>query len=491
MAQTAVGEVGGLSAYPRLGRVPAEEVRFCVVLNGGVSLAVWMGGTVVELDRLIKAGQGETTRTAYGLLLALAGATARADVIAGTSAGGINGAALALAQVNGRARVDALRDVWIDQGQIETLLRQPFRGAPSSLMRGDEYFLPQLNAALAQMAAPLDWRPPSTAPIDLTIATTVLKGNQLVTTDALGQKLPQSLHAAQLRWSRWPVPAIDPVTGRRTPDPFSPQAIRFTAAQMALAARASASFPIAFEPTYVPVGENPTTSARSVEDQQLRPDMESAVAAWGDGAVGRDRSRYAVDGGLLANTPTAYALKAIQAMPSAGPVRRVLLLVYPHAPEPGLDPADDFTAPPTIRETVSGLLGSLSAQGGRTLVEEVEAQNRLAAGRRGTRSDILATVVAPGGQGLQALSLTLYPHYRRLRIWRAARDLSQRKAWPPACPMSRRGCRWTARPTRVRAGVGGSPGPSASPRPSATCSAGWCGCSHPTPTTTWSRATSW
>ncbi len=426
MAQTEVGAGTGLAGFAALGTVPAEEVRFCVVLNGGVSLAVWMGGTVLELDRLIKAGQGETSRTAYGLMLALAGATARADVIAGTSAGGINGAALALAQVNGRARVDALRDVWIDQGQIETLLRQPFRGAPSSLLRGDDFFLPELNAALTQMAAPLDWRSPSEAPIDLTIATTVLKGNQLVTTDALGQRLPQSLHAARLRWSRWPVPQINPATGLRAADPFSPTAIRFTAAQLALAARASASFPIAFEPTYVPVGENPATSPRSREDQQVRPDMESAVAAWGDGAGGRDRSRYAVDGGLLANTPTAYALKAIQAMPSAGPVRRVMLLVYPHAPEPGLDPADDFTAPPTIRDTVTGLLGSLTAQGGRTFVEEVEAHNRLAAGRRGTRSDILATVAGQGEEGLEDLARTLYPHYRRLRIWRAARDLSQR-----------------------------------------------------------------
>ena len=32
-------------------------------------------------------------------------------------------------------------------GPTPTLLRQPFRGQPTSLLRGDEYFLPQLNAA--------------------------------------------------------------------------------------------------------------------------------------------------------------------------------------------------------------------------------------------------------------------------------------------------------------------------------------------------------
>ena len=407
--------------------VPAEEIRFAVVLNGGVSLAVWMGGAVVELDRLIKAGQGGGGPAAYQLMLRLAGASARSDVIAGTSAGGINGAALALAQVNARADVSALRDVWIEQGQIETLLRQPFRGAPTSLMRGDEYFLPQLNAALSAMATPLAWRSPAEAPMDLTMATTVLRGNQLVTTDALGQQLPQELHAAQLRWSRWPIPRVDPRTRAPTPDPFAPGAIRETAARMALAARASASFPFAFEPTFLPVGEDPARSARSLEDQGMRPDLATVVESWGDPARTGDRSRFAVDGGLLANTPTQYALRAIQAMPAARPVRRVLLLVYPHAPQPGLDPPDALTEPPTLRETMTQVLGALSAQGGRTFVEEIEEHNRAAADRRGTRSDILETAASGSPQAVAELADSLFAQYRRLRIWRAARDLAQRR----------------------------------------------------------------
>ncbi|CCH78752.1 putative Patatin [Nostocoides japonicum T1-X7] len=418
-------DAGGLLGHDGLDRVPAEELRLAVVLNGGVSLAVWMGGTVLEIDRLVKAGQRGGGPPAYRLMLRLAGATARSDVIAGTSAGGINGAALALAQVNGRAHVGTLRDLWIDQGQIETLLRQPFRGAPSSLMRGDEYFLPQLNAALGGLATPLQWRSPAEAPIDLTMATTVLRGNQLVTTDALGQRMPQELHAARLRWSRWPIPETD-AGGTPRPDPFSPAQIRHTAAQMALAARASASFPVAFEPTFVPVGEDLARTPRTLEDQAVRPDLDGVVESWGDPAR-TDRSRFTVDGGLLANTPTAYALAAIQAMPASGPVRRVLLLVYPHAPEPGLDPADSYADPPTLRATMTQVLGALSAQGGRTFVEEIEAHNRAASGRRGTRGDILGSVASDDGQTVESLAACLYPHYRRLRRWRAARDLAQRK----------------------------------------------------------------
>ena len=424
----------GLATHLRSHPVPTEEARFCVVLNGGVSLAVWMGGAVVELDRLIKAsGRAAGGDPAYALLLRLAGAAARTDVIAGTSAGGINGAALALAQVNRRARLASLRDTWLDQGQLETLLRQPFRGAPSSLMRGDDYFLPELNKALRRLANPCDPVGPVEAPIDLTMATTVLNANQLVVTDALGQKLPQELHAARLRWSRWPTPQIDPATGRPRPDPFAAGSIEHTADELALAARASSSFPLAFEPTFLPVDE--LMSTRTAEDKAIRPSMSGVVESWGDRADGADHSRFTVDGGLLANTPTEYALKAIQAMPSVGPVRRVMMLVYPHAPAPDALPGDRFDEPPTLRDTMTGLLGALTAQGGRTFVEEVEAHNRVAAGRRSTRTDILTTIAEPASeptaetadQTLESLAAQLFPHYRRLRKWRAARDLSDRR----------------------------------------------------------------
>ena len=87
---------------------PKEQIRFAVVLNGGVSLAVWMGGVVNEVNAVTR-GIG-----AYGRLLDMLGLTARADVIAGTSAGGINGAALALGQANKLADVSLLRDLWAE-----------------------------------------------------------------------------------------------------------------------------------------------------------------------------------------------------------------------------------------------------------------------------------------------------------------------------------------------------------------------------------------
>ncbi len=199
----------GLLRQAREAPVPREDIRFGVILNGGVSLAVWMGGGVLELDRLTKAAAGAADADpVYAALLTLCGCTARADVIAGTSAGGINGAALALSQVNRSAKLAMLRDIWSDQGRIESLLRQPFRGSPSSLLRGDEFFLPALNDALGRLASPADVRPAEEAPVDLTITTTVLRGNQTVAVDSMGQRLPQALHAGRFRWQRLPDPPL-------------------------------------------------------------------------------------------------------------------------------------------------------------------------------------------------------------------------------------------------------------------------------------------
>ncbi|MGH3330848.1 MAG: patatin-like phospholipase family protein, partial [Nocardioidaceae bacterium] len=99
----------------RSGSEPEQDLRLAVVLNGGVSLAVWMGGAVHEIDRLTRrAGPGYDS-----LLDHLSIRSARADVITGSSAGGINGALLALAQVNKKSpSLSLLRDLWAEQGDI-------------------------------------------------------------------------------------------------------------------------------------------------------------------------------------------------------------------------------------------------------------------------------------------------------------------------------------------------------------------------------------
>src|SRR5918995_163463 len=89
-----------------------RDVRLALVLNGGVSLAVWMGGVTHEVDLLRRASRvaaGESEESVGGVAEhdravfdAWAALCRRADVgrvvvdvIAGTSAGGLNGTLLA------------------------------------------------------------------------------------------------------------------------------------------------------------------------------------------------------------------------------------------------------------------------------------------------------------------------------------------------------------------------------------------------------------
>ncbi|XVV00664.1 patatin-like protein [Actinosynnema sp. CA-248983] len=400
--------------------VEPEEIRFAVVLNGGVSLAVWMGGAVLELDRLTRGV------SVYGTLLGMVGCKARADVISGTSAGGINGAALALSQVNAHARLDELRGLWSEQGRMEQLLRTPFAGQPVSLLRGDEFFLPRLREALERLVADHEPTRPEDRPIDLRITTTVLDGVPQPTFDDLGQPLTQYEHRCTFTFRR-----DHPLSGRkgdelRPRDDFRSEDLQARVAQLALAARSSASFPFAFEPSYVPVN--------GVAGPD-RPDMR-AFASWADRS-GTDRSRFAVDGGLLANTPTTEALEAIDRMPAGGPVRRVMLLVFPHAELPGDEPvaADPDFVPSTL-STGGRLLAALRNQGTKTYVDKIEEHNRVAASRRGSRDEVLDRLaderrLDPAGptvpERLYSLVDALHPHYQDLRVRRAARDIATRQ----------------------------------------------------------------
>ena len=84
-----------------------HEIRIALVMNGGVSLAVWMAGVAHELDLIRRATtEGSPPSQEYDEpvarrwrdLLQRPGADPRrlvVDVIAGTSAGGLNGALFA------------------------------------------------------------------------------------------------------------------------------------------------------------------------------------------------------------------------------------------------------------------------------------------------------------------------------------------------------------------------------------------------------------
>src|SRR2546421_1362500 len=114
----------------------ARELRLALVCYGGVSLAVYMHGVTKELHKLVRASAASeavqnpfslgTSERVYWELLsrmeAKTGVRTRViiDIIAGTSAGGINGICLAKALVLNESQ-DALRDLWFEKGDINKL----------------------------------------------------------------------------------------------------------------------------------------------------------------------------------------------------------------------------------------------------------------------------------------------------------------------------------------------------------------------------------
>src|SRR4051794_30003548 len=141
-----------------------HEIRIALVLNGGVSLAVWMGGVTHELDLIRRAsGTGdapgaqpydEPLAARWRELCRRNGDRRRVvvDVIAGTSAGGLNGSLLATAISHG-STLDPpgaeqgpwLRQRWVGLGSLDVGKLLPARGVSSTSVLDGDYFLAELG----------------------------------------------------------------------------------------------------------------------------------------------------------------------------------------------------------------------------------------------------------------------------------------------------------------------------------------------------------
>ena len=112
-----------------------KELRLALICYGGVSLAIYMHGVTREIWHLVRASRffhdhipdnGGSEAVYCDLIAALenqSGVRMRAftDIIAGSSAGGINGVFLAQAIVTGQS-LEPLTDMWLANADVETLL---------------------------------------------------------------------------------------------------------------------------------------------------------------------------------------------------------------------------------------------------------------------------------------------------------------------------------------------------------------------------------
>jgi predicted acylesterase/phospholipase RssA len=301
-----------------------HEVRIALVLNGGVSLAVWMGGVTHELDLIRRASgsNGAPGPQPYDEVLAerwrelchRGGERRRVvvDVIAGTSAGGLNGSLLATAISNG-STLDPdgdngpwLRQKWVGLGSLEVGKLVPSAGVKSTSVLDGNYFLQELDSLLKGVADAGETA--AEEPVTLFVTASGLGVQQFEATDAAGQRFAVPDHRYLFSFTSEKAAKYDGAT--RTFSDGEKNGLKDTKL-LARAARASASFPAAFGP----VLETPKLAA---SPPRIQPTTAESGA-------------WLVDGGVLDNAPFGPVLDVVARRPVAGRASRYVLYVVPSA----------------------------------------------------------------------------------------------------------------------------------------------------------------
>ena len=378
---------------------PAAELRLAVAFTGGVSLAVWMGGMAREMNLLLAASrirrgesvadtseQGTKVRDRYAALLELLNVDCSMDVLSGASAGGINAVILGLANVQ-RFDLDGLRELWFDEGSLGNLLRDPAdKQQPASLLYGDKVLLQGLRTGLAKLAGPPPRNPAAGEdPTRVFITTTLLTGEASRFTDEYGTLVFDTDHHGLFSFT----------SAQLTPD---------NVPALALAARCSASFPLAFEPGFIPIG---------TDGGDAHPDMAPFTST--------ERTQFAADGGLLANRPLGPALQAVFDRAADRDVRRVLAFVVPMVGG-GAKPAAQFTLAdtPGLAAALAADVGAVQAQTISADLTAIAAHNQQVRARNDARQQLAVL-----GAQRERLGALFYRRYRARRadsIARAASD---------------------------------------------------------------------
>ncbi|GGM42759.1 hypothetical protein GCM10012275_12110 [Longimycelium tulufanense] len=365
-----------------------QELRLALSMRGGSSLAVWISGALAEIDQLRRTA-GTGSAHPWAALADLAGYNkVRVDVLTGASAGGVNGTLFAASLVYGFP-FTAMRDVWVRLADLEAMSR-PVPGLlatrpprlfprPASILAGDDYFQERLGAELIRLVAAAPEHPPTAARrLDLGLSATLLDGVSVVRRDdRLG-----ALHEVRRRaWFRF--------RHRGQPgDPLSGFAPRNTAArtlhQLALAGRATASFPVAFEPATVHSRPDPP------------PDAVDMTGVFSETGAEDAPPFHVVDGGVLDNIPVGAAIRAVAEAPADTPTERWLLYLNP---DPSLGPS----APPApqarpraIPTGLRALRARLDQESLLADIDELAAYNQDVSRRELRAAALFAPLVAVG-----------------------------------------------------------------------------------------------
>lgn len=357
-----------------------REVRLALVMNGGVSLAVWMGGSTAELHAAATAlpkdappEPGDSPADLWGKLLNEARLKISVDIVAGTSAGGLNGALLAGCLALGAPYPD-MQQEWHDLPMLRRglLLRKAeSRKSGLSILNGG-YFSSKV-ADLFQHE--VEDKKDDDKAVDVTclVTATAIGGSVREIRDDFGSRQRASDHRRVYQFRRQQL-HYEYRTDTRTWHPASVN--DFTnSGLLAATARASSGFPVAFEP----VREEPAMKKQR--------------------KVGEGFRTFLMDGGVLDNAAFEPVLDAVRNRPIDGPWVRVLAYLVPSGAEEDLSATEGDPDPlmPGLPQVANGVVGAWRESDSRLDLEAIEEYRRQAGNAATTPEDLLKEVRAPGG----------------------------------------------------------------------------------------------
>jgi patatin-related protein len=441
-----------------------KELRLALVCYGGISLAVYMHGVTKEVWKLVRASRAQHdaappspgVEAVYRRLLAEMAAASGTrlrvftDIVAGASAGGINGVFLSRAITTGES-LDPLTDLWLDKADVTVLLdpdarpwsrftkiwavplawlfsRAPKNTIDSTVERGARsevraklsqfvrarWFAPPFggtvftgllldafDAMAAQPKGPVLL--PSGQPLDLMVTVTDYGGHAETMRLNSPAEVMETEHRLIFGFRHSPGMADD------VADPVG----------LAFAARATASFPGAFPPF----------TAREMDRalaQQGKgwPERNAFLARQlcGAGDCAHDE-RVLVDGSVLVNAPFRPAIAALKQRPARREVDRRFVYIDPKPGRKavGLGGGKTGRELPGFFATIFKTLSDIPRE--QPIRDNVEALEALTARVRRTRA-IVAAMQPEVEQRIEAaLGRTFFldrPTPQRLAAWRAS-----------------------------------------------------------------------
>jgi patatin-related protein len=444
-------------------RPPVEftnEVRYAVVMYGGVSLCIYINGVAQELLELVRATAPDATESAAlteteglsgsariyrrlgqyldsdtfdaALLRTDSNASVRTrfvvDVLSGTSAGGLNSIFLAKALANNES-MEGLKKLWMNEGDIKVLLNDKQSSLPGLRARRDPQSLlnsqrmyEKLLTALHEMDFPgepkekmPDGEPkdgataisPLVNELDLYVTATDLRG--LPVHIKLDNGVADEFRHRNVFRFRYGTLSSD--FGYKN-NPL-----------LAFAARCTSAIPPAFEPMRLsdiePVLRTWPRYRGLIEPERI--DWSKFYADYSETEeTGDFWQRDFGDGGFLDNKPFSYATSTLMRRQAEHPVARKLLYIEPN-PQP-LGP-DTATAPPkpnAIQHVLAALVQLPRYETIREDLETVLDRNRILARIDEVTRDVDRDVA----RGLVSDTFTSKPREQAARDY-AATPLSQ------------------------------------------------------------------